>query len=211
VTGQAPDIAVIPRSGILFAVMAVWVAALIASGIAPYDRFTWFMEAAPVLIAMPLLFATRRGLPLTTLAYVLICIHGLILIYGAAYTYARTPLGFELQALFGFERNPYDRVGHLAQGFIPAIVARELLIRVFRLTPGGLMLFLVTCIALAISAFYELIEWWSAVVMGQAADEFLGTQGDPWDTQWDMFLAMVGALIAQLTLARWHDRQIARA
>ena len=201
----------VPRSGILFIVMALWVAALVASGIAPYDRFTWFMEAAPVLIAMPLLLATRRRLPLTTLAYVLICIHGLILIYGAAYTYARTPLGFELQALFGFERNPYDRIGHLAQGFIPAIVARELLIRVFRLAPGGLMLFLVTCIALAISAFYELIEWWSALVMGQAADQFLGTQGDPWDTQWDMFLALVGALTAQRALGRWHDRQIARA
>jgi putative membrane protein len=199
------------RRGVLGAVIVVWIAALVASGIAPYDRFTWFMEAAPVLIAMPLLIATRRRLPLTTLLYVLVCIHGLILIYGAAYTYARTPLGFELQALFGFERNPYDRVGHFAQGFVPAIVARELLIRVFRLVPGGLMLFLVTCIALAISAFYELIEWWSALVMGQAADEFLGTQGDPWDTQWDMFLAMVGALVAQFTLARWHDRQIASA
>jgi putative membrane protein len=199
------------RSAVLGAVIVVWVAALIASGIAPYDRLTWFMEAAPVLIVMPLLLATRRRLPLTTLLYVLVCIHGLILIYGAAYTYARTPLGFELQALLGFERNPYDRVGHFAQGFVPAIVARELLIRVFLLKPGGLMLFLVTCIALAISAFYELIEWWSALVMGQAADEFLGTQGDPWDTQWDMFLALVGALMAQFTLARWHDRQIASA
>lgn len=199
------------RSAVLTAVIVVWAAALIASGIAPYDRFTWIMEVAPVLIAIPFLIATRRQLPLTTLLYVLVCIHGLILIYGAMYTYARTPLGFELQALFGFERNPYDRVGHFAQGFVPAIVARELLIRVFRLKPGGLMLFLVTCIALAVSAFYELIEWWSALVMGQAADEFLGTQGDPWDTQWDMFLALVGALVAQFALARWHDRQIARA
>jgi len=198
------------RGGIVHAVTIVWVSALIVSGIAPYDRLTWFMEAAPVLVAMPLLFLTRRTLPLTTLLYILICIHGLILIYGAAYTYARVPLGFELQALFGFERNPYDRIGHFAQGFVPAIIARELLIRVFRLGPGGLLFFLVTCIALAVSAFYELIEWWSALVMGQAADEFLGTQGDPWDTQWDMFLAMVGALVAQLLLARWHDRQIAR-
>lgn len=199
------------RGGILYVVTVVWVAALVASGVAPYDRFTWFMEVAPVLIAMPLLIATRRRLPLTTLLYVLVCIHGLILIYGAAYTYARVPLGFELQALFGFERNPYDRIGHFAQGFVPAIVARELLIRVFRISRGGLLFFLVICIVLAVSAFYELIEWWSALVMGQAADEFLGTQGDPWDTQWDMFLALVGALVAQLLLARWHDRQIASA
>ena len=199
------------RSGVLSTVLVIWVAALVVSGIAPYDRLTWFMEAAPVMIAIPLLIATRRRLPLTTLLYILICVHGLILIYGAAYTYARAPLGFELQALFGFERNPYDRLGHFAQGFVPAIVARELLIRVFRAGRGGLLFFLVTCIVLAVSAFYELIEWWSALAMGQAADEFLGTQGDPWDTQWDMFLALVGALVAQPVLAHWHDRQIARA
>ena len=212
-TGREPDIGAIAdaQSAVLSAVIVVWLAALVASGIAPYDRLTWVMEAAPVMIALPLLIATRRRLPLTTLLYVLVCIHGLILIYGAAYTYARVPLGFELQALFGFERNPYDRLGHFAQGFVPAIVARELLIRVFRIRRGGLLFFLVICIVLAVSAFYELIEWWSALVMGQAADEFLGTQGDPWDTQWDMFLALVGAIVAQRALARRHDRQIAGA
>jgi putative membrane protein len=147
-------------------------------------------------------------LPLTTLVYTLIAIHGLILIYGGAYTYARVPAGFWLQELFGFARNPYDRIGHLAQGFVPAMVARELLLRVFGITGRKILFFLVACIALAISAFYELIEWWSALVMGADAHEFLGTQGDVWDTQWDMFLALVGAVAALLLLSRWHDRQL---
>jgi putative membrane protein len=194
----------------LSAIALVWAAALIASGIAPYDRLTWFMEVLPVLIAAPVLIATRGRLPLTTLAYTLIALHGLILIYGGAYTYARVPAGFWLQELFGFARNPYDRIGHLAQGFVPAIVARELLLRVFGITGRKILFFLVTCIALAISAFYELIEWWSALAMGADAHEFLGTQGDVWDTQWDMFLALCGALAAQLLLGRRHDRQIAR-
>lgn len=194
----------------LIAVCVIWAMALIASGIAPYDRLTWLMEVLPVLIAAPVLVGTRKRLPLTTLVYVLIALHGLILIYGGAYTYARVPLGFWLQDIFGFERNPYDRLGHLAQGFVPALVARELLLRLFRIEGRNILNFLVVCVTLAISAFYELIEWWSAVAMGAGADEFLGTQGDVWDTQWDMFMAMTGAILALLVLGRWHDRQLSR-
>lgn len=192
----------------LATVMAVWIVGLIASGVAPHDRATWFLEAAPVMIAMPLLLATREKFPFTTLAYVLICIHGLILMLGAAYTYAEVPAGNWVQEWLGLARNPYDRLGHLAQGFIPAIIAREILVRTFRFTPGGFLFFVVTCIALALSAFYELIEWWAALALGQGADHFLGTQGDEWDTQWDMFLALLGALASQLLLARLHDREI---
>ena len=194
----------------LFVVFVLWAAALLASGIAPYDRLTWFMEVLPVLMAAPVLMATRQRLPLTPLAYALIALHGLILIYGGAYTYARVPAGFWVQELFGWTRNPYDRLGHLAQGFVPAIIARELLLRVFGISGRKILFFLVLCIALAISAFYELIEWWAALVMGADAHEFLGTQGDVWDTQWDMFLALTGAGAALLALGGWHDRQIAR-
>jgi len=189
-------------------VVAVWIVALAASGIAPYDRLTWLMEVMPVLLALPVLVFTRGRLPLTTLAYALIMIHGLILIYGGAYTYARTPLGFWLQDLFGFMRNPYDRIGHFAQGFVPAMVARELLLRVFRIHGRNILFFLVVCVCLAISACYELIEWWTALLIGAGADEFLATQGDVWDTQWDMFMALTGALAAQWLLGRRHDRQI---
>ena len=189
-------------------VMAVWILGLIATGIAPHDRATWFLEAAPVMIAMPLLLATREKFPFTTLAYVLICIHGLILMLGAMYTYAMVPAGDWVQEWLGLERNPYDRFGHFAQGFIPAIVAREILIRTFRLAPGGFLFFLVVCIALALSACYEMIEWWTALALGQGADHFLGTQGDEWDTQWDMFLALVGAVVSQGLFSRLHDREI---
>jgi len=199
-----------PAGRTVMVICTIWGLALLASGIAPYDRLTWFMEVLPVLIAAPILIATCGRLPLTSLVYVLIAIHGLILIYGGAYTYARVPLGFWLQELLDFERNPYDRIGHLAQGFVPAMVARELLLRVFRIEGRKTVFFLVVCIALAISAFYELIEWWAAVAMGGSADEFLGTQGDVWDTQWDMFLALTGAILALLALGRWHDRQLAR-
>lgn len=197
-----------PGPGLLRTVTAIWLLALLASGISPHDRLTWFMEVLPVLIAAPLLIATRAGFPLTRLAYVLICIHGLILILGGAYTYARVPPGLWVQDWLGLARNPYDRIGHLAQGFVPAIVARELLLRVFQIGRGKFLFFIVVCICLAISAFYELIEWWSAVLLGQGAQDFLGTQGDVWDTQWDMFLALVGAVLALLTLNRLHDRQL---
>ena len=193
---------------LLRTVTTIWILALLASGIAPHDRLTWFMEVLPVLIAAPLLIATRASFPLTSLAYVLICIHGLILILGGAYTYARVPPGLWAQEWLGLARNPYDRLGHLAQGFVPAIVARELLLRVFQIGRGKFLFFIVVSICLAISAFYELIEWWSAVLLGQGAQDFLGTQGDVWDTQWDMFLALVGAVLALLTLNRLHDRQL---
>ena len=190
------------------AVMVVWVIASIVSAIAPQDRVTWFLEAAPVPIAASLLLATRERFPFTTLAYVLICVHGLILIVGAAYTYAQVPAGHWVQNWLDLQRNPYDRLGHFAQGFVPAIVAREILIRTFRLAPGGFLFFVTLCICLAVSAFYELIEWWTALALGHSAEHFLGTQGDEWDTQWDMFLALTGALAAQLLLARLHDRQM---
>jgi putative membrane protein len=154
--------------------------------------------------------ATRGRLPLTSLVYALIAVHGLILIYGGAYSYARTPLGFWLQEALGLMRNPYDRIGHLAQGFVPAMVAREVLLRVFAISGRKVLFFLVVCVCLAISAFYELIEWWAALLIGADADEFLATQGDVWDTQWDMFLALVGAILGQLLLNRRHDRQLAR-
>lgn len=194
----------------LLVICACWALALVASGIAPFDRLTWFMEVLPVLLAAPLLVATRGRLPLTPLVYVLIALHGLILIYGGAYTYARVPAGFWAQDLLGFARNPYDRFGHFAQGFVPAMIAREILLRVFHIHGRKIVFFLVICIALAVSAFYELIEWWAAMAMGGSAEEFLGTQGDVWDTQWDMFMALTGAVTALLLLGHRHDRQIAR-
>ena len=200
-----------PRSDarrVLAAVMAIWAIGLIASGVAPSDRVTWLLEAAPVLFAAPLLIATRERFPFTTLAYALICVHGLILMLGAAYTYAEVPAGHWVAERLGLERNPYDRLGHFAQGFIPAIVAREILVRAFRIPPGGFLFFVTVCICLALSAFYELIEWWTALALGQAADQFLGIQDDEWDTQWDMFLALVGAITSQLLLSRLHDRGI---
>ena len=197
-----------PRA-LLAAGSALLVAALVLSGWAPYDRLTWAMEVAPVVIVLPVLWATQRRFPLTTLLYLCIFVHALVLIAGGAYTYARVPLGFELQELFGLMRNPYDRIGHFMQGFVPALAAREILIRGGHLRGRRMLAFLVVCIALAISAFYELIEWWSALLLGQGADAFLGTQGDPWDTQWDMFMALLGSLAAQLALGRLHDRQIA--
>ena len=168
------------------------------------------MEVAPVLIAAPILVATYRRFPLTTLLYLLIGVHALVLIYGGAYTYARVPLGFWLQDLLSLERNPYDRIGHFMQGFVPAMVAREILIRNKYVNGTSMAAFLSLCVALSVSAFYELIEWWAALALGQGADEFLGTQGDPWDTQADMFLALIGAAAALTALSRLHDRQIAR-
>jgi putative membrane protein len=179
------------------------------SGIAPKDRFTWFLEVAPVLIALPLLILTRRVFPLTALAYGLLALHGAILMIGGHYTYAEMPLFNWLRDSFDLARNHYDRVGHIAQGFIPGIVAREILLRRSPLQPGKWLFFLTTCFCLAFSAFYEMIEWWVAVGSGDDAVAFLATQGDVWDTQWDMFLALCGALSSQLLLGRWHDRQLA--
>lgn len=184
-------------------------AALLASGIAPYDRATWLLEVAPVLVAAPLLAFTYGRFPLTTLLYLLIAAHALVLILGGAYTYARVPPGFWVQELFGLSRNPYDKLGHFMQGLVPALVAREILLRGRYLANGRMLAFLCLCVALAISAVYELIEWWVALIAGQGAIEFLGTQGDPWDTQSDICWALIGAGSALLGLTRLQDRQIA--
>ena len=183
--------------------------ALAVSAIGPTDRLTWWLEVLPVLLGAPILVATYRIFPLTPLLYRLLFLHALILILGGHYTYAQVPLGFWLQDLFDFSRNHYDRIGHLAQGFVPAILAREILLRRSPLVPGKWLFLLVTSVCLAFSAFYEMLEWWAAVLAGAQAEHFLATQGDPWDTQWDMFLALVGALAAQLLLAAGHDRALA--
>lgn len=180
--------------------------ALAISSLQPFDRTTWWLEVAPVLIALPILWATRRPFPLTPLLYACIGLHALVLIVGGTYSYARVPFGFELQSWLDLSRNPYDKIGHFAQGFVPALVAREILLRGGYVQGRKMLAFVVVCIVLAISASYELIEWAAALALGQGADEFLGTQGDPWDTQSDMGFALLGAL---LTLARWQDRQIA--
>ena len=189
--------------------IVIVLAALVASGIAPTDRPTWLMEVAPVLIALPILIATRQRFPLTDLLAVLIALHALVLILGGTYTYAHVPFGFWLQDMLGTLRNPYDKIGHFMQGFVPTMVAREILLRGDFVRGRRMVGFLCVCVAMAISACYELIEWGAAVALGQGADEFLGTQGDVWDTQSDMFMALIGASAALLLLARWHDRQLA--
>lgn len=197
------------RDQSLLLLTLVWLAGLAASGWQPFDRATWVMEVAPALIVLPLLWLTAARLPLTRLALLLIGVHGLVLMLGGAYSYARVPLGFAVQDLLHLARNPYDRVGHFMQGFVPAIVLRELLIRLGQLKPGRLLAVLVLACCLAVSAAYELIEFAAAMALGQGADAFLGTQGDPWDTQWDMLTCLVGALCALALLTRVHDRAIA--
>jgi putative membrane protein len=192
------------RAGLLAAGLVV----LAWSAVRPHDYFTWLLEVAPILIGVPILIATRRRFPLTPLLNRLVFVHAVILMVGGHYTYAEVPFGFWMRDAFGFTRNHYDRIGHFAQGFVPAILAREILVRRGVVRPGGWLFFIVTCVCLAFSAFYELIEWWTAVLTGSAATAFLGTQGDPWDTQWDMFLALVGALTSQLLLRQIHDRQM---
>jgi putative membrane protein len=187
---------------------AIVVAALVLSFIHPYSRGTWFAEVAPVFLAAPILIYTYPRFRLTDLLYVLIAMHALVLIVGGTYTYARVPLGFWLQELFGFERNPYDRIGHFVQGFVPALIAREVLLRNRFLTNKAMTAFLCWCVAMAVSACYELIEWASAVIAGGGATDFLGTQGDPWDAQGDMFMALIGATVSLATLSGVQDRQI---
>jgi putative membrane protein len=179
------------------------------SAISPHDRTTWWLEAFPVIVAAPLLAFTALRFPLTRLAYRLIFLHAIVLLVGAHWTYARVPLGEWAREWFGWQRNHYDRLGHFAQGFVPAIVARELLIRMRVVASRRWLVVVVTAIALALSACYELVEWVAALLLGKGAEDFLGTQGDPWDTQCDMALALAGALLAQMLLARWHDAQIA--
>jgi len=182
---------------------------LVWSGLSPYDRPTWALEVAPVVIALAIMVPTRQRFPLTSLLYFWIFVHAVVLIVGGTYTYARVPFGFQLADLLGITRNPYDKIGHFFQGFVPALVAREILIRGAYVNGRKMLNFLVLCVVLAISAFYELIEWWVAELIGQDADEFLATQGYVWDTQSDMLFALIGAVVALLLFSRWHDRQIA--
>lgn len=189
---------------------AALIGLLVLSGFHPYEAGTWAMEVAPVLIVLPVLWFSHRRFPLTPLLYALIFAHAAVLMLGGHYTYARVPLGEWAREAFDLQRNHYDRLGHLMQGFVPAIAARELLLRHTPLRPGGWLFTVVTAVALAISAIYELIEWGAAVALGAGADEFLATQGDPWDTQKDMLMAWIGALLAQWLLARGHDAQLRR-
>jgi putative membrane protein len=197
-----------PKLLILAVVLLTGLLAL--SGLRPYDRVTWLMEVFPVLLALPVLCVTAARFPLTPLLYALIFVHAVVLMVGGAYTYARVPLGFQLADVLGLDRNPYDKIGHFFQGFVPAVLAREILIRGGYVRGARILSFLVVCIVLAVSATYELVEWAAALALGQGADEFLGTQGDPWDTQSDMFTALIGAVAALAFLSTMHDRQIQR-
>ncbi|MGC5019299.1 DUF2238 domain-containing protein [Micromonospora sp. DT47] len=190
------------------ALLGLVLVALVASGIRPYDRLTWLLETVWVIVGIPVLLLVWRRFPLSTLLCCLLAVHATILIVGGHHTYARTPLGNWLQDLFDLSRNPYDRLGHFAQGFVPAILVREILVRRSPLRGSRWLAPLVVCACLAFSALFEMIEWWAAVAGGSAADDFLATQGDVWDTQWDMFLALVGAITSLALLSRWHDRQL---
>jgi len=198
-------------SPVAWTCLAVTVLVLLWSGLAPKDRGTWFMEVAPVLIALPLLVLTWRRFPLTTLLTVAITLHAVVLMVGGKYTYAEMPLFNWLRDELHLARNHYDRVGHFMQGFAPALVARELLLRTSPLRPGKWLAVVVLLSCLGISALYELIEWGAAMALGEGADAFLATQGDVWDTQKDMAMAGVGAVFALVFFARWHDRQLAAA
>lgn len=190
---------------VLWSILAIF---LIVSCVFTADRLTWSLETFPVFFAGVLLYLTRNSFPLTKLTYVLIFVHCIILIYGGWYTYANTPFGDWLKATFELERNPYDRIGHFAQGFIPAIIIREVLLRKTYFKRGGLMFAIIVLSCLGISAAYEIIEWLAAVILEQGAEEFLGTQGDQWDTQWDMFLAGVGACTSLIMLSSMHSKQL---
>jgi putative membrane protein len=190
------------------AFVVVAVLGLVLSGIGPRHRATWWLEVLPVVIALPLLAFTRTRFPLTWLVYVLVAVHAAILMLGGHYTYAEVPLGYWVRDTFDLSRNHYDRLGHFAQGFVPAIVAREILLRRTPLVRGAWLAFLTVATCLAISASYEFLEWWTALIAGAEADAFLATQGDVWDTQWDMLLATIGAVTALLALSRVHDRAL---
>lgn len=196
------------REPLVLALVAA--AALVLTAIRPYDYATWWLEVFPVLLAAPALLLSYKSFPLTPLLYRLILLHAIILMVGGHYTYARVPLGFWMEDWFHFHRNHYDRIGHFMQGFEPAILAREILIRKNVVKRGGWLVLFVLSITLAFSACYEFIEWFVALVSAEAAESFLGTQGDVWDTQWDMFMCLIGAIAALLLLSRLHDRQLAR-
>lgn len=195
--------------GIIWA--AVFFTAFIWSAVNPADHFTWFLEVLPAAIGAILLLWTYPRFTLTPLLYVLVLLHCIILLIGGHYTYAEVPLfsSPEFMNFFGFERNNYDKVGHFAQGFVPAIIAREIYVRNKVVSGRAWLNFNVICVALAVSAFYELIEWWVALASGESAEAFLGTQGFVWDTQSDMGMALLGALVALIAFGRWHDRQLA--
>jgi putative membrane protein len=193
-----------------FTWLAIFFSVLVWSAMAPYDGLTWFLEVTPALVALVLLLVTYRRFPLTPLLYWLILIHAVILMVGGHYTYARVPLFDMLGAVFDWQRNHYDKLGHFAQGFVPALAAREILLRCSPLTQGRWLFFLVLCVCLAISAFYELVEWWVALLSEEAAEAFLGTQGYVWDTQSDMGWALLGAIAALVTLNGLHDKQLHR-
>ncbi|MFO1319991.1 MAG: DUF2238 domain-containing protein [Burkholderiales bacterium] len=199
-----------PRRGLHVTLLVAFLGVLAWSGIAPKDRFTWFLEVLPAILGAGVLVAWYPRRRLTDLVLALVWIHAAILCVGGHYTYAEVPAFNWLRDTFGLARNYYDRVGHFAQGFVPAMIAREILLRQGVVNGRGWLFLMVTCLCLSISACYEFVEWWVAVASGTAADAFLGTQGDVWDTQWDMFLALVGALSAQLLLARRHDRALDR-
>ena len=217
-TGSTPGSSAIrtpPSRSERIALLVLVVGALAWSGLAPEDRLTWLLEVVWVIAALPILALNWRRFPLTRLLCWLLAAHALVLIHGGAFTYAETPLGFWLRdslAALGMnvERNPWDRVGHFMQGFVPAILARELLLRLTPLRRGGWLVYLVLAAALSFSAFFELIEWWAALAFGADADAFLATQGDVWDTQWDMFLCLCGAGLSLLLWSRLHDRQLGR-
>jgi len=189
---------------ILFSVFTLII--LIVSFLMTNDRFTWVLEVFPILLGFPVLFFTYKRFPLTKLIYILLIIHFVILSVGAIYTYAKVPLGFWMQDWFGFSRNNYDKIGHFAQGFVPALLTREILLRTSPLRPGKWLNFIIVSICLAISAFYELIEWWVSALQGASAEDFLGTQGDPWDAQSDMLFALIGAIVALIVFAKLHNR-----
>lgn len=191
------------------ALLGTFVVILVWSGIDPKDHFIWILEVFPAIVGAVVLVAIYPRVKLTMLVYCLIWLHALVLMLGGHWTYGEMPLFSWLRDEYGLARNYYDRVGHVMQGFVPAIIAREILLRNGVVKGRGWLFFIVTCLCLAVSAFYEFIEWWVAIASGSAADEFLATQGDIWDTQWDMFLALCGAIVSQILLARWHDRQLA--
>ncbi len=197
------------RSQYLLAGTAILFTFLVWSGLHPYDRTTWLMEVAPVFIVLPILFVTYRSFPLTSILYFFIFWYAMVLMLGGAYSYARVPLGFQIAELLEMQRNPYDKIGHFFQGFVPALAAREILHRGGYVQGKKMLAFLVVCVVLAISASYEFIEWAAALALGQGADEFLGTQGDPWDTQSDMFFAFFGAISSLFLLSGIHNRQMA--
>jgi putative membrane protein len=188
--------------------LAILTAVFVWSAISPHDRFTWLLEVFPVLLGVPVLVYLYPRFRFTPLVTTLIAVHAVILMVGGKYTYAEVPFGFWMARTFHFTRNHYDRIGHFAQGFVPAMIAREVLIRRSPLRGSRWLPFFVVCFCLALSALYELIEFWTAIATGSASDAFLGTQGDPWDTQWDMMLALIGAIVALTFLGFWHDRQL---